>query len=145
LLSLLLFLRVHEPREVPLERLLLVFGNLRTFNAMVGFDALLHHGYLQGERLDRFVVSHSSALRQALTHLDQTTDGYAAEAEAHIEDILEGGEEVLERMQERSAEFDHRLDTYVEHSEARIARGIERLVAPALAWWQRFRRWRDND
>lgn len=65
-LSLLLFLRVREPREVPLERLLLVFGNLRTLNAMVGFDALLHHGYMQGERLDRFIVARSSALRQAL-------------------------------------------------------------------------------
>jgi hypothetical protein len=111
----------------------------------VGFDALLHHGYLQGERLDRFVVSHSNALRQALEHFDQTTDAYAAEAEAHIEDILEGGEEMLEMVQERSAEFDHRLDTYVEQSEARIARWLERLTAPALAWWQRFRRWRDDD
>jgi MFS family permease len=145
LLSLLLFLRVHEPREVPLERLLLVFGNLRTFNAMVGFDALLHHGYLQGERLDHFVVSRSSALRQALVHFDQTTDAYAAEAEAHIKDILEDGEEVLEMVQERSAKLDHHLDTYVEQSEARIARWLERLAAPAIAWWQRFRHWRDDD
>jgi hypothetical protein len=37
LLSLLLFLRVREPREVPLLRLLPVFGNFRTLNTMAGF------------------------------------------------------------------------------------------------------------
>jgi MFS family permease len=145
MLSLLLLLRVHEPREVPLERLLMVFGNLRTFNVMVGFDALLHHGYLQGERLDRFVVSRSSALRQALEHLDQATDTYAAEAEAQVEDLLRSGEEVLEIVQDHSAGLDHRLDTYVEQSEARVARWVERLASPAMVWWRRFRRWRDSD
>lgn len=145
MLSLLLLLRVHEPREAPLERLLMVFGSLRTFNAMVGFDALLHHGYLQGERLDRFVVSRSSALRQALEHLDQTTDAYVAEVEAQVENLLKSSEGVLEIVQDRSANLGHRLDTYIEQIETRIARWVERLAALAMAWWRRFRRWRDND
>jgi MFS family permease len=79
LLSLLLFLRVHEPREISLEQLLPVFGNLRTLNTMMGFEPLFHHAYLQGERVDRFLVSRSSAMRQALERLDQMTDTYAAD------------------------------------------------------------------
>ncbi|GIX47345.1 MAG: hypothetical protein KatS3mg131_1556 [Candidatus Tectimicrobiota bacterium] len=69
-LSLLLFLRVREPREVPLERLLTVFGNLRTLNAMMGFEPLYHHAYLLGARLDRFMVASSLTLRQTLTQVD---------------------------------------------------------------------------
>ena len=135
---------MHEPREVPLERLLLVFGNLRTLNAMVGFDALLHHGYMQGERLDHFIVARSSALRQALEHFDEATDTYAAEAEAQVEEFLRSSEEALESMQEHSAALDHQLDAYVERSEARINRWFEPLASRLIAYWTRFRRWRDD-
>jgi hypothetical protein len=37
------------------RRLLLVFGQLRTLNVIMGFDAFLHHGYMQRECLDRFI------------------------------------------------------------------------------------------
>ncbi len=103
MLSLLLFRRVREPREVPLERLLPVFGNLRTLNTMMGFDALFHYGYMQGERLDRFIVSRSSTIRQALERLDDTTDAYASRAEAQAQQVLQTGEEVLETMEEPHA------------------------------------------
>jgi len=145
LLSLLLFLRVHEPREVPLERLLPVFGNLRTLNTMMGFEPLFHHAYLQGERVDRFLASQSSAMRQALEQLDQVTDTYAAESEAHLRELVDSGQAVFSTLREEGEILSHELDHYVERSEARVARWIERLSLPILVLWRRFMRWYHND
>ncbi|MDH3604257.1 MAG: MFS transporter, partial [Candidatus Tectomicrobia bacterium] len=143
--SLLLFLRVHEPREVPLEQLLPVFGNLRTLNTMMGFDPLFHHAYLQGERVDRFLVSSSGAMRQALERLDEVTDTYAAESEAHLREFVESGEVVLNTLREEGETLSHELDHYVECSEASAARWIERLSSPIVALWRRLLRWHRND
>jgi MFS family permease len=138
MLSLLLFRRVREPREVPLERLLLVFGNLRTLNTMMGFDALFHYGYMQGERLDRFIVSRSRTIRQALEHLDDTTDVYASRAEAQVQQVVQAGEEVLEAVEEQRAQLEKRLDTYVERSETRVSRWVGQLSALLRRWQQRL-------
>jgi MFS family permease len=143
--SLLLFLRVREPREVPLERLLLVFGNLRTLNTMMGFDPLFQYAYMQGERLDRFMVSRSGTLRQTLNRLDQTTDTYAAQAEAEIADMVRSGEARLKAMQARGKELEHHMNTYVTRSEAHVTRWVERLASCLSGWWQRFTRWRDRE
>jgi hypothetical protein len=140
LFSLLLFLRVHEPREVPLEQLLPVFGNLRTLNTMMGFEPLFHHAYLQGERVDRFLASKSSAMRQALEQLDQVTDTYAAESEAHLREFVDSGQAVFSTLREEGEILSHELDHYVECSEARGARWIERLSLPILVLWRRLMR-----
>jgi hypothetical protein len=145
LLSLLLFLRVHEPREVPLERLLPVFGNLRTLNTMIGFEPLFHHAYLQGERVDRFLVSRSSAMRQALERLDQVTDTYAEESEAHLREFVDSSQGVLSTLREEGETLSHELDHYVERSEASMARWIERLSLPLLTLWRRLMRWYRDD
>ena len=143
--SLLLFLRVKEPREVPLERLLPVFGNLRTLNTMMGFDPLFQYAYMQGERLDQFVVASRSSLRQALEHLDRTTDTYADQAEAEIAEVIRSGEAGLRAVQDRGQELEQQMDAYVTRSEARMAGWVERVAARIVAWWQQFTRWRDND
>jgi hypothetical protein len=132
LFSLLLFLRVHEPREVPLEQLLSVFGNLRTLNTMMGFEPLFHHAYRQGERVDRFLAPKSSAMRQALEQLDQVTDIYAAESEAHLRELVDSGQAVFSTLREEGEFLSHELDHYVERHEARVARWIERLSS--LSW-----------
>jgi hypothetical protein len=145
LLSLLLFLRVREPREVPLERLLPVFGNLRTLNTMIGFEPLFHHAYLQGERIDRFLVSRSNAMRQALAQLDEVTDTYAAESEARLRGLVDSGDSMFSALREESESLSDELDHYVARSEAKMARLLERLSPPVLALWQRLRRWYQND
>lgn len=145
LLSLLLFLRVREPREVPLERLLPVFGNLRTLNTMIGFEPLFHHAYLQGERIDRFLVSRSNAMRQALTQLDEVTDTYAAESEARLRGLVDSGDSMFSALREEGESLSDELEHYVERSEAKMARLLERLSPPILALWQRLRRWYQND
>ena len=143
MLSLLLFLRVHEPREVPLERLLLVFGNLRTLNTMMGFDPLFHYAYMHGERLDRFVVSRGRTLRQALEQFDQTTDRYASQAEAEVQEAVQRGEEMLQAVRHQGEAWEQQVDAYVAQSEAHVAHWVERLATRMTVWWQRFRRWRD--
>jgi len=145
LLSLLLFLRVHEPREVPLERLLPVFGNLHTLNTMIGFEPLFHHAYLQGERVDRFLVARSHAMRRALEHLDETTDAYAAESEAHLRELVDSGDVIISALRKESESLSDKLEHYVERSEARIARLLERLSPPLLTLCQRLRRWYRED
>jgi MFS family permease len=145
LLSLLLFLRVHEPREVPLERLLPVFGNLRTLNTMMGFEPLFHHAYLQGERVDRFLVSRGNAVRQALAQLDEATDAYAAESEAHLRDWVDSGDAMFSALREEGETLSDELNDYVARSEASMARLLERLSPPILALWQRLRRWHRDD
>jgi hypothetical protein len=145
LLSLLLFLRVREPREVPLEQLLPIFGNLRTLNTMMGFEPLFHHAYLQGERVDRFLVSRSNAMRQALERLDQVTDTYAAESEAHLREFVDSGQVVFSMIREEGRTVSHELDQYIERSEARMARWIERLFRPLLCLWRRLMRWHHDD
>lgn len=144
LLSILLLLRVREPREVPLERLLPVFGNLRTLNTMMGFDPLFQNVYMQGERLDRFMVARSGALRQALQRLDQATDSYAAQVEAEVEDLVERGEASFTAARARGKSLEHQVDVYVTRSEARMLRLITRLGKYLAIWWRRFVRWRDN-
>jgi MFS family permease len=145
LLSLLLFLRVHEPREVPLERLLPVFGNLRTLNTMICFEPLFHHAYLQGERVDRFLVARSHDMRQALEQLDEATDAYAAESEAHLRGLVDSGNVLFSTLREEGDLLSDELEHYVERSEARIARLLERLSPSILALWQRLRRWYRDD
>jgi hypothetical protein len=144
-LSILLFLRVREPREVPLERLLPVFGNLRTLNTMMGFDPLFQYTYMQGERLDRFIVSSGSTLRQTVERLDQATDTYAEQAEAEVADLIRSGEVEFKAVQERGKAMEQDLDTYVVRSEARVAGWVERVASRLAAWWQRFTRWRDSE
>lgn len=141
-LSLPLSRRVREPREVPVERLLPIFGNLRTLNTMMGFESLFQFTYMQGERLDTFLVARGSSLRQTLERLDQATDAYAAAAEGEIKDILKGGEAALKRAQVRGDSIERRLDAYVTHIEARMASWMERLISRLAAWWQRHIRQR---
>jgi hypothetical protein len=145
LLSLLLFLRVREPREVPLERLLPVFGNLRTLNTLMGFEPLFHHAYLQGERVDRFLVARSNAMRQVLEQFDEVTDSYAAESEAHLRELVDTGDLVFGRLREEREALSEELDHYVERSEARMARLLERLSPPIVALWRRLQRWYRDD
>lgn len=143
--SILLLWRVREPREVPLERLLPVFGNLRTLNTMMGFDPLFQFAYMQGERLDRFIVAGGSNLRRTLTRLDQTTDDYAGQAEAEIAAVVQSGVEELQAIQHHGQELEQRLDAYVTKGETRVARWVERLASRLATWWRWFRRWRDAD
>jgi MFS family permease len=145
LLSLLLFLRVREPREVPLERLLPVFGNLRTLNTMIGFEPLFHHAYLQGERLDRFLVSTGHDMRRALAQLDEATDAYAAGSEAHLRELVDSGDAIFRVLREEGAVLADELDHYVARSEARMARLLEWVSPPVLALWQHLRRWYRDD
>lgn len=143
-LSLILLLRVHEPREVPLERLLLVFGNLRSLNTMTGFDALYHHAYLQGERLDRFVVSRGQALQQALKRLDRLIDVYAGTVEAEVETWLHRSGKLFRVAQQCGQALERRVDTYTTRVEALAVRVIECLTTRPASWWQRVRRWLDS-
>ena len=136
---------MHEPREVPLERLLPVFGNLRTLNTMMGFEPLFHHAYLQGERVDRFLVSQSSAIRQTLEQLDQITDTVAAESEANLREFVGRGEGIVKSLRQEGETLSHELDWYVDRSEARMARWIEWLCSPIIALWQRLIRWHHDD
>ena len=144
LLSISLLLRVREPREVPLERLLPVFGNLRTLNTMMGFDPLFQNVYLQGERLDRFIVSRGGVLRQALERFDRATDTYVARSEAEVEDLLARGEVELKAAQAHGEALERRIDAYVTRSEARMSRWIMRLGGHIAAWYRRLARWRDD-
>lgn len=144
LLSISLLLRVREPREVPLERLLTVFGNMRTLNTMMGFDPLFQNVYMQGERLDRFIVSRGGALRHALERLDRATDTYAAHSEAEVEDLLQRGAAELKAAKAHGAAFERRIDAYVTRSETRMTRCITWLGDRIAACYRRLARWRDN-
>lgn len=99
---------------------------------MMGFEPLFHHAYRQGERVDRFLASKSSAMRQALEQLDQVTDIYAAESEAHLRELVDSGQAVFSTLREEGEFLSHELDHYVERHEARVARWIERLSS--LSW-----------
>jgi hypothetical protein len=112
---------------------------------MIGFEPLFHHAYLPGERVDRFLTSKSSAMRQALEQFDQVTDTYAAESEAHLRELVDSGQTVLSTLREEGALLSHELDHYVERSEARVARWIEWLSRPISVLWRRFMRWYHND
>jgi hypothetical protein len=128
-----------------LERLLPVFGNLRTLNTMIGFEPLFHHAYLQGERLDRFLVATSHDMRRALAQLDEATDAYAAGSEAHLRELVDSGDVIFSVLREEGEVFSDELDHYVERSEASMARLLERLSPPILALYQRLRRWYRDD
>lgn len=144
LLSISLLLRVREPREVPLERLLPVFGNLRTLNTMMGFDPLFQNVYMQGERLDRFIVSRGGKLRQVMKRLDQATDTYAARSEAGVEDLLQRGAAELKSAQAQGEALEQRIDAYVTRSEARMSHWILRLGDRIVRGYRRLVRWRDD-
>jgi MFS family permease len=119
--SLPLYFRIREPREVPVERLLPVFGNLRTLNTMMGFESLFQYTYMQGAYLDKFLTTGSTSLRQRLARLDHTTDAYAKKAEDEVEGLVESGETAFKATQKYGAALEHDLDTYVSRSERRIA------------------------
>jgi hypothetical protein len=120
LASLPLYLRIREPREVPIERLLPVFSNLRTLNTMMGFESLFQYAYMQGEQLDKFLTTGGTSLRQRLERIDRTTDAYAEKAEDEVEELLERGEAVFKATQRYGAALEQELDTYVGHSERHI-------------------------
>jgi hypothetical protein len=112
---------------------------------MAGFEALFHYGYLQGERIDRFVVSSSGTIRQALAQLDQITDAYAAEAETHVRDFVETGEDLFESLRTAGQTLTHELDTYVDRSEARMGRCIGYIAVPFNAVWRCLMHWHRDD